>query len=257
MNQSIALGRAGAKVYHAGAIGADGKILKEVLKNNGVDVTHIDILENTATGHAMIQVIPAGQNSIILFGGANQEIGKDQIDKVLTEFDQGDILVLQNEISENSYIMMKAHEKGMKIYLNPSPCDEKIKKMPLEYVDCFLLNEVEAAQICGEKEGTAEKLSELYPKAEWVLTLGERGVVYRKGVCQIEQKACSVKAVDTTAAGDTFTGFYIGCRCKGAGVEESLRVATMAAGIAVTRKGAQDSIPFMSEVLEKMKEKEA
>lgn len=85
-----------------------------------------------------------GQNCILLYGGANQKIQKKDVDQTLKFFEAGDYLVLQNEISENAYIMEKAHAKGMKIVLNPSPMDEKIFELPLEYVDMFLLNEMEA-----------------------------------------------------------------------------------------------------------------
>lgn len=252
LNQSVALARAGARVSHAGAVGADGRLLTTVLSADGVDVSRVCVLEDTPTGHAVIQVDAAGQNSILLFGGANRCVTEKQIDEALQDFGSGDILILQNEINGIAYLMKRAQEKGLRICLNPSPCDEKIQTLPLDCVDVFLLNEVEAAQICGDaldsKADLLEELAERFPKAEIVLTLGEKGVRYAKGKFRCARSACRVKAVDTTAAGDTFTGYYIACISRGCSVEEALRLATLASGIAVTRNGAQASIPYLAEV---------
>ena len=126
LNQSIALSKAGADVWHAGAVGAgDGDFLIEQMKKAGVHTELIEHLDGQ-TGHAIIQKDPAGQNCILLYGGANQRITKEMVDRVLTQFEADDFLILQNEISEIGYIMEKAHEKGMKIVLNPSPMNAKI-----------------------------------------------------------------------------------------------------------------------------------
>ena len=121
LNQSIALAKAGVETYHAGAIGEDGKFLLEILEEAGVDTSCVKILSDERTGNAIIQNDEDGDNCILLYGGANQAITKAQVDAVLSRFDAGDYLVLQNEINELPYMMTKAHEKGMKIVLNPSP----------------------------------------------------------------------------------------------------------------------------------------
>lgn len=151
LNQSIALARAGANVYHAGAIGMDGLQLKKQLEEDGADTSFLQIREELETGHAIIQVDETGQNCIILYGGANQSITGMQVDETLKHFEKGDIILLQNEINELKYIMEKAYQKGLRIFLNPSPCDEKIMELPLELVDTLLLNEVEGEQITGKK----------------------------------------------------------------------------------------------------------
>ena len=248
LNQSIALARAGACVYHAGAIGTDGLILKEQLEQDGADVTNLQVREDVGTGHAIIQVDEQGQNCIILYGGANQSMTREQIDATLEHFEKGDILLLQNEINEVAYIMEQAGKKGMRIFLNPSPCDEKIKNLPLELVDTFLLNEVEGAQITGENEKIMDALKKQFPEAHIILTLGSQGAVYGYKEQEIFQPAQKVNTVDTTAAGDTFTGYYIAQISKGNTVEEALKLATGAAAIAVTRPGAVPSIPFLKEV---------
>ena len=169
----------------------------------------------------------------------------------MEHFEAGDFLVLQNEINEIAYIMEKAHEKGMKIVLNPSPMDEKIAGYPLEYVDYFLLNEIEAGDICGtqgEGEELLEKLGEKFPKAKIVLTLGGDGSMYRDGGLVLKQPIYRVPVVDTTAAGDTFTGFFIGGLMLGEEPKEALDHAAKAAAIAVSRPGAAPSIPDRSEI---------
>ncbi|GFI57326.1 bifunctional ribokinase/ribose-5-phosphate isomerase A [Muribaculaceae bacterium] len=151
LNQSIALARAGARVYHAGNVGPDGEVLVETLRNAGVDTNLIRRVEEV-TGHAVIQVDSRGDNSIILYAGANARVTSDQIDRVLEEFARGDYLILQNEINLVGEIMDKAFDKGMTIVLNPSPMNEEIRKLPLEKVSIFLLNEIEGEELTGKRD---------------------------------------------------------------------------------------------------------
>lgn len=251
LNQTIALARAGVQVYHAGAVGkADGEMLLEALKKNNVNIDFVKQCEDIATGHAIIQVNRSGQNCIMLYGGANQTMTKEHIDETLAGFSAGDFLILQNEINNLGYIMQQAHKKELVIVLNPSPMNEKILALPLEFVDYFMLNEVEAADICGEesKDNLLGNLSRKYPKAKIVLTLGKQGVQYKDGEQILSHGIYKVPVVDTTAAGDTFTGFFIGSLAQGYAAEEALRLASVASSIAVSRQGAESSIPYMDEV---------
>lgn len=252
LNQSIAVSRSGADVWHAGAVGkSDGEFLIKQLNEAGVNTDYVKRLE-VPSGHAIIQRQPDGGNCILLFGGSNQEITRRMADEVLEHFGKGDYLLLQNEISEVGYIMKRAAEKGMRIVLNPSPMDEKIGKLPLENVDYFLLNEVEAESLCGEganrPEAMMEKLTKGFPKAKIVLTLGSQGSLYWDGEKMIKQPCYKVKAVDTTAAGDTFTGFFIGGLSQGMEGVKALDWAAIAAAVAVSRAGAATSIPSKEEV---------
>lgn len=255
LNQSIALAKAGAEVYHAGAIGEDGKFLLAVMEEAGVDTSCVKILDDVRTGNAIIQNDKEGDNCILLYGGANQAITKAQIDAVLFRFDAGDCLVLQNEINELPYLMNKAYEKGMKIVLNPSPMNEKIFAMPLHLVDYFILNEVEAEQILQWKTNSEEDMDMLaaalaakFPNATVVLTIGSAGSIFTNGDKQFRQSSFRVKAVDTTAAGDTFSGFFIAGILNGLSEEAAMERASKAAAIAVTRPGAAPSIPTQDEV---------
>lgn len=252
LNQSIALSRAGGNVYHAGAIGADGVFLEEVLNEAGVDTRFLMKYEDVRTGNAIIQKDRGGDNCIILYGGANQAITKEMADEVLSAFGEGDWLFLQNEISEIPYIVEKAHERGMRIVLNPSPMNEKILRINLNYIDCFILNEVEAHALVQKDVDQAALLNQLkerFPHAEIVLTLGEKGSVYAGAEGIAEQKAYQVATVDTTAAGDTFIGYYMAERLQGESVKEALDMASRASAIAVSKKGAAPSIPKRDEVL--------
>ena len=251
LNQSIALSKSGAPVWHAGAVGqGDGEFLIRQLEEAGVHTEYIARVEGK-TGHAIIQKAKDGGNCILLFGGANQQITEEMVDQVLEHFEAGDYLVLQNEVSQIRYMMEQAHKKGMKIVLNPSPMDEKIASYPLEYVDYFLLNEIEAGDICGESaegEVLLGKLAERFPGAKIVLTLGGDGSLYREGDTTLKQGIFKVPVADTTAAGDTFTGFFIGGLVLGQEPKEALLRAAKAAAIAVSRPGAAPSIPSKEEV---------
>ncbi|MBR5485770.1 MAG: ribokinase [Oscillospiraceae bacterium] len=250
LNQSIALACAGCPVSMAGKVGKDGDMLIERLKEKGVDTSFVRQTQGES-GHAVIQVDESGQNSILLFGGANREIDEAFIDEVLNNFQAGDFLLLQNEISGMPYIMSQAKKRGMIIVLNPSPMDDSLKKSGLENVDWFLLNEIEGEQLTGESEPRliCEALSKMYPKSKTVLTLGEKGSVCFDGENYTEQAVYPTKVVDTTAAGDTFTGYFLAGLLQGQQIPEIMDMASRACSITVSREGASDSIPKMSEVI--------
>ena len=166
-------------------------------------------------------------------------------------FEKGDILLLQNEINELDYIIDRAYEKHMMIILNPSPFDNALENCDLSKISLFLMNEIEGFQITGEKEPDKilTKVKALYPKAKVVLTLGGDGSVYQDETGIYRQGIFKVKAVDTTAAGDTFTGYFISSIIDGLPVQDGLELAAKASAIAVSRPGATASIPLRSEVV--------
>ncbi len=251
LNQSIALARAGVSVWHAGLVGTEGQPLIDKCVQNRVNTDHVNMIEGRS-GHTIIQVDKEGNNSILLFGGANRCITEDLIDEAISDFEEGDIILLQNEINLLHVIIEKAYEKGMQIVLNPSPFNESLTKCDLNKVSYFILNEIEGEQMTGVKEpkGIIKELKRLFPVAGIVLTLGEEGSIYLKGEDICRQKAYKVRAVDTTAAGDTFTGYYIFAMINGMKPEEALDLASKASAIAVSRQGALDSIPTIEEVFD-------
>lgn len=251
LNQSVAAARAGSQVCHAGKIGVDGRMLRDLLKSSGVNVEHVKE-SSCVTGHAIIQVDRSGQNCILLHSGANYDIGEDFIDSVLSEFDSGDILLLQNEIANNAYIIETARRKGLRIALNPSPVTKEISRLPLDAVEWFLLNEIEGRALTGTEnpEKIAEILLDRFPGCAVVLTLGKEGVIYQDAARRLKHGIYRVDRVDTTGAGDTFTGYFISGVAQGLAMEEILRRASVASSLAVSKKGAAASIPEIQEVLD-------
>ena len=249
LNQSIAAARAGAQVFHAGKIGPDGQILADTLRTSGVDISLLEKGEGP-TGHAIIQVDPSGQNCILLYGGSNQEITREQVDRALAPFGPGDQLILQNEINQLDYIMEQAAGRGISIVLNPSPMNEGILALPLHLVSLLVLNEIEGAALAGcQEEGPMlDALRSRFPHCRLLLTLGSRGSIYDDGSQRLTQGVCQTQAVDTTAAGDTFTGYFVAADAAGMSVPQCLSLAARAAAIAVSRKGAAPSIPTLEEV---------
>lgn len=249
LNQSVAIAQAGAKVYHAGAVGTDGDILKDYLASHNVDISLISTV-NQATGHAMIQVDHCGRNSIVVFGGANQSISETQIDSVLGHFSAGDYITLQNEISNVASIIKKAHEKKMVVFFNPSPLPSDMREIPFDCIDFLFLNETEGAALSGQKE--AERITEALlrknPRCSVILTLGSKGALFASRKEKHFHGVYQVPVVDTTAAGDTFSGFFIASMSAGKTVPEALELASKASGICISRCGASASIPTMEEV---------
>ena len=250
LNQSIAVSRAGAKIYHAGCVGKDSKMLTDILQKNGVDISYLKTVD-TKNGHAVIQVSSKGENSIFLYPGSNEMITKEYVDTVLDKFDTGDIILLQNEINNVDYIVEKAYQKGMCIVLNPSPFNEKIHAINFNMLSYIVINEVELSEISGsaDPEEGLVYLKNKYPELKIVLTLGKNGSVFVNANQELRQAAFNVDAVDTTAAGDTFLGYFVAELSKGTDYSQILKIASVASAITVSRKGAAPSIPNKSEVL--------
>ena len=254
LNQSVALANSGCFTYHAGIIGEEGRFLIDILKKAGVNVDNVVTDNNAKTGHAIIQRDSGGDNCIILFPGANRRIEKPFIDEVFSKFGSGDYLVIQNEVSNLKYIVEKAKQTGMTTVLNPSPMDEKILELDLNLIDYFILNENEAQKLSGYDSFSLTKvlntLTSRYKNAGILITLGAEGSIFSMNNNTIRQEAFLSKVVDTTGAGDTFTGYFVAGLIAGNEIEEILRTATTAASIAVSREGAAISIPKMNEVKE-------
>jgi ribokinase len=250
LNQSVALAKAGAEVYHAGRIGPDGTLLKETLAHSGVRLDYLDCTAEE-TGRAIIQVNSAGQNCILLSPGGNHAIGPAFIDHALAAFGTGDVLLVQNETSSVAYAMEAAHARGMRIAFNPSPITPELLNYPLHLVSWFLLNEIEGCALSGETEPgkILSKLRSMYPNATIVQTIGADGVICHDCVSEYAQGIYKVSAVDTTAAGDTFTGFFLSAAIAGKPTSEALRLASMASALAVSHQGAAVSIPSLDDVL--------
>ena len=249
LNQSIALSRAGCEVYMAGVVGGDGDMLLDALHQNQVNTSLVRRVEGPS-GHTVIQVDKNGQNSIIVISGENLQISEADIDAMLEGFGPEDALILQNELCNSPLMMRKAAEKGLCVIFNPSPINETLKTYPMDKVSWFVLNEIEGAELSGETEPQKilDAMKAKYPSASVVLTLGSDGAWCMQGEERVFQPVFKVKAVDTTAAGDTFMGYFVAGLAQGLPIPQRMERAARASSIAVSRPGAADSIPMAEEL---------
>jgi ribokinase len=240
LNQSVALARAGAPVTHIGRVGADGLWLREKLAAEGVDTQFVSVGPG-ATGQAIIQVDDAGENSIVLLAGENTQIVAEEIDQALAQAQLGSWLLVQNETSGVAHAMQIAKRQGLQVAFNPAPCDERVASYPLELVDLLCVNESEAVPFQGA-------LRDRLRECEVLLTLGAGGAMLQSAAGELHVAAARVPVVDTTAAGDTFLGYFLAARLRNHSDHECLAIANAAAGLCVSRPAAMDSIPKWVEV---------
>ncbi len=256
-NQSVALARAGADVYHAGHVGADGAWLVDFLRKDGVNVDFLTVVD-TPTGHGIIQVAPDGQNCILIEGGANQCLTKSDIRAALAgaAIGAGDVVLLQNETSCAAEIIRLAAATGAKVAFNTAPYSDSVADLPLDLVGLFIVNELEGAALAGMpgvKDGyrILNAIRSRFPEADVLLTLGAGGALYGRHEDRTNSTmlpANSVKVVDTTAAGDTFIGYFLAALGEGALPLMALDRATRASAFSVSHAGAAPSIPHPGEL---------
>ena len=252
LNQSIALAMSGAEVYHVGCVGNDGNYLVELLNKNGVQTHYLKTVEEP-NGHAIIQVSREGQNSIIIHGGSNRCVTAEQVDNTMDVITPQDIVLIQNEISQIPYIVKQCGDRKIPLAFNPSPfTPELLDEVPFEAVTYLLINETEGYQLTQETspDKIVDSLLKRFPQMHIVLTLGAAGVLYADRFKRLQMAGFHVHAVDTTGAGDTFTGFFIGFLAQGHSIELALRYGCAAAAISVTVNGAATSVPELSTVQE-------
>lgn len=252
LNQALALKKAGAEVFMAGRIGPDGAFLTEHLQKAGVNTLLVKTADGF-TGHAVIEVDGDGQNQMVLFPGENRRITREDCDKALENFEKGDALVLQYETSEVEYIAAKAKEKGLITVFNPSPFTDELKDFDLGTVDVLILNEDEGARLTDRAKDVPEEIAaalsaKLGSGKTVILTLGADGAIFTDGCRTVRVPAFRVNAVDTTGAGDTFTGYAVSALLNGTAPEEALTFAAAASALAVMKKGAAETIPDAAEV---------
>lgn len=260
-NQSIALAKASADVTHLGRYNTVDTWVKQILLDAGVSCDLLQTVD-TATGHAMIQVDDNGENSIVLFSGANTSFTEQDIPPLLHAAQAGDWLLFQNECNQLPALMETAVQKGLRIACNPAPIDDSIKALPLKHLDTLIVNEVEAAELFGiaveEITATAEThsapdslergIQALCPSTSVIITLGSNGVFARDAAGWCYTAAHKVKAIDTTAAGDTFTGFYLMAVSQGESMQDAIKLGCAASALCVQKAGATSSIPSLLDV---------
>lgn len=251
LNQSIAAAKAGNLVFHGGLIGQGGEMLRDKLEEAGVDCSLLQTSSQTC-GHAIIQVDAEGQNCILLYGGTNQLLTKNYIDQTLDAFGNEGLVLLQNETNLIDYIIEEAHKRGLKTALNAAPMNKKVLNYPLCLLDWLIVNEVEGRQIagCETEEDILPILMEKYPAVNVLLTLGSRGAICATLENIFTIGCYQVPVIDTTGAGDTFSGYFLYGILNEKTIPESLILATTASALAIGKKGAADGIPLQREVVE-------
>lgn len=249
LNQSIAAAKAGNEVFHAAILGNGGEMLKKALMDNGVNVDMIQDSDETC-GHAIIQVDEKGQNCILLYGGTNRTLTKEFIDDVLDKFGNNGLVLLQNETNLVGYIIEQAAKKGLQVALNAAPMNDAVLEYPIDKLSWLIVNEVEGKQIagCENDDDIIDILREKYPSCKILLTLGSRGACCLSDGKLYTIGCHKVDVVDTTAAGDTFTGYFLYGILNDYSVADSLKMATTASAVCVGRNGASDSVPLKEEV---------
>ena len=244
LNQSVGISKAGVKVYHAGIINKDDTFIIDKLKSWKINCDNI-LLSDNPTGHAIIQVNKKGENSIIIHGGANHDFNLKSIKSILSKFETGDILLLQNEINNIEEIIDRAHYKKMKIIFNPAPFNNDILKYDLNKINTLMLNQSEGEGLSNEKipDKILKVLNNNFKNTEIILTLGEKGSLYSYKDELIKIRAHDVKTVDTTGAGDTFIGYYVAGFASKMNKKDNLNRASEAAALTTIKLGGAESIP--------------
>lgn len=249
-NQSIACAKAGLKTYHIGSIHCnDASMLTPMLDAN-VDMQFVVQQNNLPSGHAIIQVNKVGENAIILYPGANHSLCPERIHHVLAKATPNDWVLLQNETNHIKSIIDIAYEANIKVAFNPAPMTSNVAKLPFDKISLLIVNEVEAMQLTNQASvhQAKEALLTWSSHTAVLLTLGKRGACYIDAQQTIQVPAFSVKALDTTAAGDTFIGFFLAHFAMNTELKYALNVACAASAICVTREGAAPSIPSRVDV---------
>lgn len=246
-NMSVAAARAGSHVAHIGAIGPEGAWARDRLMEYGVDTRHIAQLD-VPTGHAIINVDAAGENAITLLSGANQQIEAAAIQQALSMGAAGDLIVTQNETNHQKLALETGSKLGFRVCYAAAPFDAKAVEEVLPFLDFLILNEVEARQLEEALGRTVEALG----VRDIVVTLGSKGARWINGKDGVAQHfdALKVTPVDTTGAGDTFTGYVLAGLDRGLSMGQAISLATRAAALMVTRHGTADVIPDLKEVEE-------
>ncbi|WP_099224886.1 ribokinase [Listeria costaricensis] len=262
-NQAIAARRNRAETSFIGAVGNDeaGKLLVDLLSQDGVDISGIRILEKEKTGSAIVMVDDQAENSIVIHSGANHQIVIEKTEQIVRFLEKSDFLISQFEI--NLEAITKAFELakglGVKTILNPAPAMKNIPETLLLNTDIFIPNKSEAEMITGidikgeqELYQASKKIQDLGAELV-IITLGNKGSYFLKGTKTGRVPARVVKPVDTTAAGDTFIGALAAVLKKDySNLKEAIEYATCASALAVQRFGAQSSIPYADEVTQSM-----
>ena len=256
-NQAVAIKRLGGNLIFMAKLGNDvlGRQSVGYFKKEGIDTRYIALDEDSASGVALISVDDHAENSIVVASGANMLLNEQDVDKMLEEMCEGDVLLMQLEIPLQTveYAARKAFGKGVKVVLNPAPARSLPKEL-FRHLYMVTPNRIEAEMLTGIKiandadvEKVAEEICAMGVK-NVIITLGSKGCLIREEGVSYRIDAFKVEPIDTTAAGDTFNGALCVGLSEGMDLKQAAVMASKASSIAVTRMGAQSSIPYREEL---------
>ena len=241
-NQSVAAARAGATVRHIGAVGGGGA--KDALASFGVDVSGVQVVAE-ATGHAIILLEPEGENSIVIHPGANRAIDLDQARAALSGAEIGDLLLIQNETAHGAEIAEYAMGLGMEVVYSAAPFDAEAVQAVLTFTNILVLNAIEAAQL---QEALGASFADL-PVETVIVTKGAEGASWHAhGTPDLHVPAMAGQVVDTTGAGDCFTGALAAALDGAMSPQDAMRFAAAAAGLKVGRAGTAEAMPTRAQI---------
>ncbi|MCW0343640.1 Ribokinase [Pantoea ananatis] len=256
-NQAVAAGRAGANIAFIACVGADdiGERICQQLAQDNIDTHSVEAVEGESTGVAMIFVNGEGENNIGIYSGANAALTSQYVERHQQVITQADALLMQLESPLDSVLAAAtlARQHQTRVILNPAPAT-KLSDDLLALIDIITPNETEAEILTGiavnNDDDAARAAAALHEKgiATVLITLGRRGVWLSENGKGQRIAGFEVNAVDTIAAGDTFNGAFITARLEGKAMHDAVRFAHAAAAIAVTRSGAQPSVPWRAEI---------
>ncbi|MBT2294646.1 ribokinase [Pseudomonas fluorescens] len=256
-NQAVAAARLGAKVSMVGCVGSDayGQQLRGALLAEGIDCQSVSVVDGSS-GVALIVVDDNSQNAIVIVAGANGALGPDVLDRFDEVLRSADVLICQLEVPDATvgHALKRGRELGKTVILNPAPASRALPADWYACIDYLIPNESEAAVLSGvavDSLETAEAAATQLIAAgagKVIVTLGAQGLMFANGASFQHFPAPQVKAVDTTAAGDTFVGGFAAALADGKSEVEAIRFGQVAAALSVTRAGAQPSIPTLLEV---------
>ncbi len=244
-NMSVAAARGAAHVVHIGAVGRDGKWAVDRLLEYGVITDHIAVVPEP-TGHANINIDGDGENNIVLYPGANHAVTDKMIGAALSEAGPGDFLLMQNETTGQEFAVKTARTLGLRVAYAAAPFSAEAVRAVMDQIDLLILNAVEANQL---QRALGLDIGDL-PIDEIIITLGSDGCkwVSNKGKTTQDFAAYSVNVVDTTGAGDTFTGYLVAGLDRGLSMSDAIDLAMKAGALMVRREGTADVIPDLKEI---------
>lgn len=247
--QSVAMARAGAKVWHIGFIGPDGHFLRDSLKHNNVDVRYVHKTQ-TPTGQEHISITPDCHMTKVRYMGANACFEPHFLDCLFKQLQEKQLVLVQNEVNDIPKVFEQIKSYNLNLTFHPAPYSEDIKDYPLHMVDTLIFNLNTGQKLSNEQEPEKilKSLLAKYPNTALVLTLGAKGAWYVDNHQKIKVPGDPVMAIDESQAGNTFVGYFLAQKSQDNPIESCIKFACRASALCVSREGKSATIPYLTEI---------